>query len=145
MADLYDNCLFCKIIKGEIPSYKVFEDDDVYAFLDISQVTRGHVLMVPKKHIENLLHYSEEDAARYLRYIPTIAKAIAKSNPEIKGMNITTNNGKIAGQAVMHSHVHFIPRYSENGDLIKVRHIHNSDKYDEKAYQKVADEIKAAF
>ncbi|WP_310652939.1 HIT family protein, partial [Lactobacillus jensenii] len=60
MSDLDDNCLFCKIIKGEIPSYKLFENDDVYAFLDISHVNPGHTLLVPKKHIVNLFDYSQE-------------------------------------------------------------------------------------
>ena len=64
MTELEKDCLFCKIIRGEIPSYTVFENDDVKAFLDISQVTKGHTLIIPKKHLVNFFDYSQEDAAR---------------------------------------------------------------------------------
>ena len=109
MENLDKDCLFCKIIRGEIPSYTVFENDDVKAFLDISQVNPGHTLMVPKKHIVNLFDYTKEDAQRYLQYIPEIANAIKAAFPNVTAMNITTNNGKAANQVVMHSHIHFIP------------------------------------
>ena len=88
MAELEKDCLFCKIIRGEIPSYTVFENDDVKAFLDISQVTKGHTLIIPKKHLVNLFDYSQEDAARFLQYIPVVAQAIKKSDPTIKGLNV---------------------------------------------------------
>ncbi|MGM9910057.1 MAG: HIT family protein [Lacticaseibacillus absianus] len=141
--ELIDDCLFCKIIRGEIGSYTVFENDDVKAFLDISQVNEGHVLMVPKKHIVNFFDYTAEDAQRFLQYIPEIANAIKKSNPRIQAMNITSNNGPVAGQVVMHSHVHFIPRWE--GDGIKFFTRNNADQYDEAKYQAVADAIKAQF
>ena len=108
MTELEKDCLFCKIIRGEIPSYTVFENDDVKAFLDISQVTKGHTLIIPKKHLVNLFDYSQEDAARFLQYIPVVAQAIKKSDPTIKGLNVEVNNGEIAGQVVMHSHIHLI-------------------------------------
>lgn len=142
-AELIDDCLFCKIIRGEIPSYTVFENDDVKAFLDISQVNEGHVLMVPKKHLTNFFVYSAEDASRFLQYVPEIAKAIKASDPRIQAMNITSNNGEIAGQVVMHSHIHFIPRWE--GDGIKFFTRNNADQYDEKKYQEVCDRIKAQF
>ncbi|MBT9037894.1 diadenosine tetraphosphate hydrolase [Lactobacillus delbrueckii subsp. bulgaricus] len=142
-AELIDDCLFCKIIRGEIPSYTVFENDDVKAFLDISQVNEGHVLMVPKKHLTNSFDYSAEDASRFMQYVPEIAKAIKASDPRIQAMNITSNNGEIAGQVVMHSHIHFIPRWE--GDGIKFFTRNNADQYDEKKYQEVCDRIKAQF
>lgn len=142
-AELIDDCLFCKIIRGEIPSYTVFENDDVKAFLDISQVNEGHVLMVPKKHLTNFFYYSAEDASRFMQYVPEIAKAIKASDPRIQAMNITSNNGEIAGQVVMHSHIHFIPRWE--GDGIKFFTRNNADQYDEKKYQEVCDRIKAQF
>lgn len=145
MSDLDPNCLFCKIIKGEVPSYTVFENDDVKAFLDIAQITRGHVLMVPKKHIVNFFDYTQADGARYLQYIPVIAQAIKRSNPKIKGMNISSNNGAVASQAVMHSHIHFIPRYTKWGDSIKVRSLSNADQYTEADYQEIAKEIRESF
>ncbi|MDO4912446.1 MAG: HIT family protein [Lactobacillus sp.] len=134
------NCLFCKIIKGEIPSYTVFENDDVKAFLDISQVNEGHVLMIPKKHLVNILDYSDGDAQKYLQYIPKIAKAIMKAYPEYDGLNVTTNNGESAGQVVMHSHIHFIPR--KTGDGLNVISRDNSKNYDEASYTAVMNKIK---
>ena len=142
-AELIDDCLFCKIIRSEIPSYTVFENDDVKAFLDISQVNEGHVLMVPKKHLTNFFDYSAEDTSRFMQYVPEIAKAIKASDPRIQAMNITSNNGEIAGQVVMHSHIHFIPRWE--GDGIKFFTRNNADQYDEKKYQEVCDRIKAQF
>ncbi|MCD5536201.1 HIT family protein [Lactobacillus delbrueckii] len=142
-AELIDDCLFCKIIRGEIPSYTVFENDDVKAFLDISQVNEGHVLMVTKKHLTNFFDYSAEDACRFMQYVPEIAKAIKASDPRIQAMNVTSNNGEIAGQVVMHSHIHFIPRWE--GDGIKFFTRNNADQYDEKKYQEVCDRIKAQF
>lgn len=141
--NLVDDCLFCKIIRGEVPSYTVFENDDVKAFLDISQVNPGHTLMIPKKHITNLFDYTKEDAQRYLQYIPEIANAIKKAFPNVTGMNITTNNGKSANQVVMHSHIHFIPRFE--GDGLKFMTRNNADQYDEAKYNEVADKIKAQF
>ena len=143
MSHLDDNCLFCKIIKGEIPSYKIFENDDVYAFLDISQVNPGHTLMVPKKHIVNLFDYSQEDAAKYLQYIPMIANAIKKIDPKISGMNIAANNGASADQVVMHSHIHFIPRFE--GDGFKMATRNNADQYTPEKYEEIADEIRKEF
>ncbi|WEV38220.1 HIT family protein [Lactobacillus sp. ESL0680] len=143
MNQLDEDCLFCKIIRGDVPSYTVFENDDVKAFLDLSQVNPGHTLMVPKKHITNLFDYTTEDARRFLQYIPEIANAIKKFDPKITGMNINTNNGASANQVVMHSHIHFVPRFESDGLKLATRN--NADKYSEADYQKIADEIKAQF
>ncbi|MDF7683065.1 HIT family protein [Lactobacillus sp. ESL0679] len=143
MNQLDEDCLFCKIIRGDVPSYTVFENDDVKAFLDLSQVNPGHTLMVPKKHITNFFDYTSEDARRFLQYIPEIANAIKKFDPKITGMNINTNNGSSANQVVMHSHIHFVPRFE--GDGLKLATRNNADKYSEADYQKIADEIKAQF
>lgn len=111
------DCIFCKIITGEIPSTKIYEDNDVLAFFDISQVTPGHTLLVPKKHVKNIFEYDDELAQKVLSKIPMIACAIKDSDPRIKGMNIINNNGKIAYQSVFHSHIHFVPRYDKNDDF----------------------------
>lgn len=143
MENLEKDCLFCKIIRGEVSSYTVFENDDVKAFLDISQVNPGHTLMIPKKHIVNLFDYTNADAQKYLQYIPEIAKAIKKAFPNVTGMNISTNNGESAGQVVMHSHIHFIPRFEGDGLHLMTRN--NADDYDETKYEEVAEKIKAQF
>lgn len=108
------DCIFCKIINQEIPSAKVYEDEAVYAFLDISQTTKGHTLLVPKTHVKDIFDYSAECAGIVLSRIPLIAKAIEKAFPEMEGLNIVNNNREMAYQSVFHSHWHFIPRYSQN-------------------------------
>ena len=105
-------CIFCKIIEGTIPSMKVYEDDHVYAFMDIMPATKGHVLLVPKTHCENIYDMTKQQASQLFAVAPKIANAIqAEFNP--KGMNLLQNNGAFAGQAVFHFHLHFIPRYDE--------------------------------
>ena len=111
------DCIFCKIIAGEIPSYTVYEDDVVKAFLDISQGTPGHTLVVPKKHVKDLFAYDEDLAAAVFSRLPKIARAVKKSNPAIKGMNIINNNGEVAYQSVFHSHIHLVPRYTDPDDF----------------------------
>ena len=103
-----ENCLFCKIINGDIPSEKVYEDEYVYAFKDINPATKIHVLIVPKKHIESLAHVSDEDE----KYIWNIHKAMNKvaklQGVEESGYRIIVNCGKDAGQEVMHLHYHLL-------------------------------------
>lgn len=112
MAD----CIFCKIITGEIPSYKVYEDDQVVAFLDISQVTPGHTLVVPKQHFRNLLEMDADSTSQLFARVPDIARKVMKATGA-KGMNILNNNEEIAGQTVFHTHVHLAPRYDETDGL----------------------------
>ena len=135
------DCIFCKIVAGEIPSYTVYEDDVVKAFLDISQGTPGHTLVVPKKHVPDLFAYDEDLAAAVFSRIPKIARAVKNSNPAIKGMNVINNNGKVAYQSVFHSHIHLIPRYSNDDDFKMIFKDH-SDKYNDEKYRKIQQAIK---
>ena len=105
-------CIFCKIIEGAIPSVKIYEDEHVYAFMDIMPTTEGHVLLIPKKHIENIYDFTEEDAANFFKVAPKIANAL-KAEFRPAGLNLLQNNGAFAGQSVFHYHMHFIPRYDE--------------------------------
>lgn len=134
------DCVFCKIIDGEIPSYTIYEDEYVKAFLDISQATPGHTLVVPKKHVANIYEYDEKLAEQVFSRIPKIARAIQKSAPDILGMNIVNNNGELAYQSVFHSHFHLIPRYSEN-DGFSMNFQDNSDKYNEEAFEQIKANI----
>ena len=103
-----EDCLFCKIIKGEIPSTKVYEDEYVYAFKDIEPVAPIHILVVPKKHIETLLDVSEEDKD-LISYIYQTINKIAKENGFAEsGFRVIVNCGKDSGQEVMHIHFHVI-------------------------------------
>ena len=95
-----DNCIFCKIISGEIPSSKVYEDDKVLAFLDISQATKGHTLVIPKEHVRNILEMSAETAETVFSRVPKIARAVQKATRAI-GMNILNNNEEVAGQTAL--------------------------------------------
>lgn len=135
-----ENCVFCKIITGDIPSYTVYEDDVVKAFLDISQVTPGHTLVVPKKHVPDLFTYDSQLAADVFSRIPKIATAIKASNPDIKAMNVVNNNGELAYQSVFHSHFHLIPRYTKD-DGFSMTFTDNTDKYSSEELQKIQKQI----
>ncbi|OGZ65584.1 MAG: hypothetical protein A3C06_00740 [Candidatus Taylorbacteria bacterium RIFCSPHIGHO2_02_FULL_46_13] len=109
-----DGCIFCKIVAGEIPSYKVYEDDAVLAFLDIEPATRGHALVIPKRHAENVFEISEDD----LEKVAVVAKKLSikiKDVLQADGIRLSQSNGKVAGQDIMHFHVHIIPRYKNDG------------------------------
>ena len=108
------NCLFCKIASGEIPSQKIYEDDDTLAFLDINPVNPGHVLIIPKEHFVNMAEASGEALRNLISVAPKIAKAVCEAL-DYKGYNFSTNNGGIAGQEVMHLHFHIIPRKKDDG------------------------------
>lgn len=110
------DCIFCKIIDGEIPAYKIYEDENVLAFLDITQGTKGHTLVIPKKHVANIYDMDEETAAAVFRVIPKIANALKKAFNPI-GLNIVNNNERPL-QAVFHYHIHLIPRYEDDGVVI---------------------------
>lgn len=106
-------CIFCKIVNGEIPSYKIYEDDNFLAFLDISQTTKGHTLVVPKKHFDNLLTMDSDVLEMMLPLVKKLALSIKEATNAL-GFNILNNCGEIAGQSVMHFHIHIIPRYEND-------------------------------
>ncbi|PCF39013.1 HIT family protein [Staphylococcus delphini] len=107
--------IFSKIIDGDIPSFKVYENDDVYAFLDISQVSKGHTLLIPKKPSPNIYETDAETMKHIGEALPIVANAIKKTfNPD--GLNIIQNNGEYASQSVFHIHFHLIPRYENDID-----------------------------
>jgi histidine triad (HIT) family protein len=108
------DCLFCKIIKGEIPSYKVYEDDDVVAFLDITPVNSGHTLVVPKEHYEDMTKIPDELLCKVIRVIKHVAPAALKAVGST-GFNLGQNNGKVAGPMVDHVHFHITPRFEGDG------------------------------
>jgi len=138
--------IFDKIIAGEIPSYKVYEDEDVLAFLDISQVTPGHTLLVPKADVADIFDYTDDIARKVLLKLPVIAAAVKASNPDITGINIQSNNGVSAGQTVRHSHWHIIPRFDNDNLNSKLAPtIDNSAEFSPERYQKIADSIAAQF
>jgi len=134
-----NDCIFCKIIRGEIPAAKVYEDENILAFLDISQVTRGHTLVVPKKHEANIYELSPETAATLFSAIPKIAGAIKKAFDPV-AMNLLNNNGELAGQSVFHFHIHLLPRYGKDDGFGAVWKTHNDD-YTPEDLKKIAETI----
>ena len=108
--------VFCKIVRGEIPCYKIYEDQDVLAFLDISQVTKGHALVIPKEHYDNFLSVPQEVMHKVMDVAQRIGQ-VQISMMGAKGVNILTNCYEAAGQSVKHFHVHVIPRYDEEDGL----------------------------
>ncbi|RSK00405.1 HIT family protein [Streptococcus sp. A12] len=113
---MVSDCIFCKIVAGDIPASKVYEDDHFLAFLDISQVTPGHTLVIPKKHARNLLEMTPDETADLFNVVSTVTKKV-ESATQPQGMNIISNMEEIAGQSVFHTHVHILPRYSQDDDL----------------------------
>ena len=112
------SCIFCRIIRGEIPSLKVFEDEAAFAFLDIGPLAPGHLLIIPRKHAERLEQMSPDDVAAVTRHLPRLAKAVLKVTGA-SAYNVLQNNGKPAQQSVGHVHFHIIPR--GEGDSIGYR------------------------
>lgn len=121
-------CVFCEIVKGNIPSYKLYEDDVCIAILDISQATIGHTLVIPKKHIKNIFELDSATASHLFKVVSNLAKKI-KDALNVSNMNILNNNGALAGQSVDHFHIHIIPRYE--GDNLEIKFPSNKLSQDE--------------
>lgn len=111
-----ENCLFCKIVSGEIPSSKVYEDDQVLAFLDITQVTKGHTLVIPKNHCRNILDMPAETAQAVFGVIPQLSQRLVKATGA-QGINLVNNSEEAAGQTVFHAHIHLLPRGAAGDQL----------------------------
>ncbi|SGU34583.1 adenosine 5'-monophosphoramidase [Staphylococcus aureus] len=136
--------IFGQILTGEIPSFKVYEDDYVYAFLDISQVTKGHTLLIPKKASANIFETDEETMKHIGAALPKVANAIKRAfNPD--GLNIIQNNGEFADQSVFHIHFHLIPRYENDIDGFGYKWETHEDILDNDAKQQIAEQIQAQF
>lgn len=112
-----DNCIFCKIANGEIPSKTLYEDEDFRVILDLGPATKGHALILPKDHYANLYELPDEVASKGM----ILAKKMATQMTEklkCDGFNLVQNNGEVAGQTVMHFHLHLIPRYQDDNQKI---------------------------
>lgn len=120
-----EDCIFCKIIKGEIPAAKVYEDDNVISFLDIMPANKGHCLVIPKKHYETMLDIPDAEMASLMKTAKKVAKALSLSIGN-GAYNIVMNNGKAAGQVVPHAHIHIIPRFK--GDRLRLNWSHKKYK-----------------
>ena len=133
------DCIFCKIVAGQIPAAKIYEDDDVLAFLDAIPNTKGHALVVPKVHFENIFDIDDT----VLQKVVVTGKHLAMQMKAVLGaiaINITSNNGEYAGQIVPHFHLHVIPRYKDDGLQMYGPREHVQQPMEE--LQKIADKLK---
>lgn len=112
-----DDCIFCKIAKGEIPSTTIYEDSDFRVFFDVAPASKGHCLIVPKEHYNDIFEMDAETGGKLFSLATVIARNL-KKELQCDGMNILQNNGLIAGQTVFHFHLHIIPRYA--GDTVNI-------------------------
>lgn len=133
-----ENCLFCKIVKGEIPCTKIYEDEEMISFLDISPCVKGHALVVPKQHYENIYDVSDD----VLSKIAVVAKKIALKQKKVlncNGGNVFFNVNQCGGQLVPHIHMHVVPRYNNDQKIFKFN-IH--DKYEESEMKTFGSKLK---
>lgn len=112
-----DDCIFCKLANGVIPTNSIYEDEDFNVILDLAPATKGHALILPKEHADNLYELPEETAAKAMVLAKKLATHMTQKL-ECDGFNIVQNNGTVAGQTVFHFHMHLIPRYKEDGQTI---------------------------
>ncbi len=133
-----DNCIFCKIAAGSIPSTSIYEDDDFKVILDINPASKGHAVILPKNHAANLFELPEEDAEKIFKVAKKCGAAMMKSL-NCDGLNVLQNNGEAAGQTVFHLHTHLIPRY--NGDSVNI----DWEPGTMEDAEKLAQEIKEGF
>ena len=134
----FNACIFCSIVRGDIPASVVYEDEQVLAFLDIEPIQKGHVLVIPKLHVTNLLDVPEELYGPLFRAAQRVARA-QKEGLGAHGVNLLQNNGSAAGQVIDHVHLHLIPRYEGDG----LHWSWQSDGYENRAEsQETADKIK---
>lgn len=134
--------IFEKIINREIPAYIVYEDEDVIAFLDISQATKGHTLVVPKIAYKNIFEIPEDVLENCIKVVKKVSLACKKAFP-LQGLNVLNNNETIAGQSVFHFHFHVIPRYEAHDIAIEFKN--NSESTSKEEYKKRALMIQEAL
>ena len=113
-----DNCIFCKIIAGEIPSHTLYEDEQFKVILDVGPATKGHALILPKEHYANLYELPEDVAMNVMKLAKKMIQVMT-DRLGCDGFNLVQNNGEVAGQTVFHFHLHLIPRYKDDGEILK--------------------------
>lgn len=115
-----DNCIFCKIANGEIPSRTFYEDEDFRVIMDMAPATKGHSLIMPKNHYKNIYEIADDTAAKVFPLAKKMA-ALMTEKLGADGFNIVQNNNEVAGQTVFHFHVHLIPRYNDDNQSLVMK------------------------
>lgn len=131
-----ENCIFCKIASGDIPSYTLYEDESFKVFLDLSPTSFGHALIIPKEHYKNLFELDDEIASKALILAKKVGTAM-KESLKCDGLNILQNNEKVAGQTMFHFHIHVIPRYENDNTKI----IFDQNSLNEDDAKKIIDTV----
>lgn len=134
-----NNCIFCAIAECEIPSFKIYEDNDFIAYLDINPISKGHTLVIPKSHFQGLLDTSEEKLGNLLAVVKKVAGHLKETLP-CDGFNVLQNNGGAAGQTVNHIHFHIIPRFGDAAQELSFA----GSKGDMDELKKLATQLKMA-
>ncbi len=132
-----ENCIFCRIAGGAQPAEKIYEDKEICAFLDINPVNIGHALIVPKKHIRNILDADDKTLAKMFQAAKKVAVAV-KEATKADGVNVSMNNELAAGQLIYHAHIHVIPRYKNDGFIMWC----GNRGYDEGEIEKTGEAIR---
>jgi histidine triad (HIT) family protein len=135
-----DECLFCKIISGEIPSYKVYEDDFAYAFLDINPIAAGHTLVLPKVHVTKLAELGGNALSGWSAALQRVVAGVEKAL-EPEGLNIFINQGDVAGQVIPHLHAHLVPRSQGDEICFDVPGIETTEKEFKEISEKITSSI----
>jgi len=130
-------CVFCGIVAGELPKHEVYSGERVLAFLDINPATRGHTLVVPRRHVERLPELSREEAAELLEVAGAVARA-CEAQLGASGANFWINQGSVAGQVVPHLHMHVVPRYAEDEIRVELQQA----RAEEEELQQVAEKLR---
>ncbi len=137
-------CIFCRIVRGTQASTKIFEDDNMIAFLDFKPITKGHILIIPKKHTELLTELEDNLAGGMIVLAKKIGKALRKSKLNCHAVNYIMSDGAEAGQRIFHVHMHVIPRYRGDGFGLRMPE-RDEDEEDEKKLERTAAKIRKVF
>ena len=132
-----DDCIFCKIANGEIPSATLYEDEDFRVILDLGPASKGHALILPKEHYQDLCELDDAVAAKVLPLAGKMGRAMKKAL-HFDGFNLVQNNGEAAGQTVMHFHMHMIPRYANGPQMV----LWNPGKLDDTEKTEIIENVK---
>lgn len=134
------NCVFCQIIKRELPASFIYEDDKAAALLDIHPINEGHILVIPKRHEAQFTSLTEEEAAYLFKIGHKVLKAVQASDIQCEGTNLFLSDGPVAGQEVMHCHLHIAPRFKGDGHRVGFSHS-DPDEYPRSRLDQIAAQI----
>jgi len=138
IKSMVEECIFCKMVRKQIPVALVYEDDNTFAFLDINPIAKGHTLVASKKHYENLLAVDESDLKELSEAIQKVSGAVVKAM-DAEGFNVLLNNGEVAGQLIPHVHFHIVPRFKD--DNVPIGNAPRG-KYEESEIQGIMEKIR---